>query len=225
MPPISFLTPQNSYLFSLLMVWIVVIASFTSNSKVHLIKRLVSMVSSHRNLSRHLCILLTKAISRISISLPYRSSMTSLAHFLGWTMTNKSVMYNGPPPSLALIQPPSIPPISTLVMSIIALLDRLFFISHSLGNPSACKWRLVRFAFSDSTALSPSCLQDGHFLVKFYTLHHDDVRFNAINQRYWLQCHSLGNLTTPTSATTTHLICPSNTSEALAMKQKLVPFC
>jgi hypothetical protein len=128
-------------------------------------------------------------------------------------------------PPLALVQPPSIPPISTLVTSIIASSDRLCFISHSLGNPSVCEWRLVCIAFSDSTALSPSCLQDERFLVEFYTFHHDDVRFNAINQQYWLQYHSLGNLTNPTSTTTTHLICPSDTLEALAMKQKLVPFC
>jgi hypothetical protein len=63
------------------------------------------------------------------------------------------------------------------------------------------------------------------FPCRDYTLHHDDVHFNAINQLYWLQYHFLGNLTTPTSTTTMHLICPSNTLEALAMKQKLVPFC
>jgi hypothetical protein len=50
------------------------------------------------------------------------------------------------------------------------------------------------------------------------------MHFNAMNQRYWLQYHSLGNLATPTSMTTTHLICPSATLEALAFKQKLVPF-
>jgi hypothetical protein len=136
-----------------------------------------------------------------------------------------TVMYNGLPPFLELIQPPSIPPISTLLTSIIALSDRLFFISHSLGNPSVCEWHLVCTAVSDSTALSPSCLQDKRFLIKFYTLHHDDVRFNATNQPYWLQYHSLGNLTTPTSNTSMHLIRHSDTLEALAMKQKLVPFC
>jgi hypothetical protein len=79
-------------------------------------------------------------------------------------------------------------------------------------------------AMDAATALSSSCFQDRCFLVKFYTLHHDDVRFNAINQRYWLQYHFLANLTTPISTTTMHLICPSNTLEALAMKQKLAPF-
>jgi hypothetical protein len=99
----------------------------------------------------------------------------------------EQILYHGPPPSLFAYKPPSIPPISSLVASIINLLDKLFFISHSLGNSTMREWRLVRVAFPDSTALSPSCLQDGHFLIKFYTLHHANVCFNACNQRYWLQ--------------------------------------
>jgi hypothetical protein len=141
------------------------------------------------------------------------------------TVEADTLIYNGLLPSPALIQPPTIPPISTLVTSIIASSDRLFFTSHSLGNPSVYKWHLVCVAFSDSTALSLSCLQDRRFLVEFYTLHHHNVCSNAIDQRYWLQYHLLGNLTNPTSTTTMHLIRPSDTSEALAMKQKLVPFC
>jgi hypothetical protein len=94
-----------------------------------------------------------------------------------------------------------------------------------LGNPTAREWRLVRVAFSDSTALSPSCLQDGRFLVDFYILHYSDVRYNAINQRYWLQYHSPSDIHTPTSLTTTHLIRPSDTSESHATRAKLVPFC
>jgi hypothetical protein len=92
------------------------------------------------------------------------------------------VLYNGPPPSRDIPSPLSALPISSLVASIINSLDRLFFISHSLGNPSTCEWRLVCVVFSDSTALSPLCLQDGRFLLEFYTLHHADVCFNATNQ-------------------------------------------
>jgi hypothetical protein len=134
-------------------------------------------------------------------------------------------MYTGPPPLPADLHPPSVPPISSLVAGIIASTDRLFFVSHSLGYPSFWEWHLICVAFLDSTALSPSCLQDGCFLVEFYTLHHEDVWFNATNQRYWLQYHSIGAITTPTSSTTSHLTWPSNMSEALATKQKLVPFC
>jgi hypothetical protein len=55
-------------------------------------------------------------------------------------------------------------------------------------------------------------------------LHHDYVWFNATNQRYWLQYHHKGDITTPTSSTVTHLIRPSDTSEDLACKQHLIPF-
>jgi len=137
---------------------------------------------------------------------------------------NQPVLYTGPPPSRAVPSPPSAPPLSSLVASIINSSDRLFFISHSLGNPNTCEWRLVCMAFSDSTSLSPSCLQDGRFLMEFYTLHHADVRFNASNQRYWLQYHSIGDIATPTPSTTTHLIRPSDTSEAHAACHRLVPF-
>ncbi len=71
----------------------------------------------------------------------------------------------------------------------------------------------------------PLCLQDGRFLVKSYTSHYDDVRFNAVNHQYWLQYHSFGKYATPSSSTQTHLIRPTDTSEALATKQRLVLFC
>ena len=73
-------------------------------------------------------------------------------------------------------------------------------------------------------SMSPSCLQDGQFLIKFYSLHHDDIRFNSTNQRYWLKYHLFDDITTPTSSSTTHFIRPSDTSEAHASKCKLVPF-
>jgi hypothetical protein len=41
----------------------------------------------------------------------------------------------------------------------------------------------------------------------------------------WLQYNSIAEIATPTSSTTTYLIHPSNLSEALAAKQKLLPFC
>ena len=133
-------------------------------------------------------------------------------------------MYHGPPPSPAAVRQPSVPPISTLVKSIIDSTDRLFFVSHSLGNPTIREWRLIRVALTDSTAMSPSCLQDGRFLVEFYILHHEDIRQNATNQRYWLQYHPFREIITPTSSTMTHMIRPSDTSESLAAKNHLVPF-
>ncbi len=120
--------------------------------------------------------------------------------------TVEPILYNGPTPSPAINAPPTIPPISSLVTSILSSLDKLFFMSHLLGNPNIREWRLVRVAFQDSTSLSPSCLQDGWFIVEFYTLHHDDVQFNSFNQHFWLQYHSSGDIATPTSSTATHLI-------------------
>jgi hypothetical protein len=113
--------------------------------------------------------------------------------------------------------------LSLLAASIIVSSHCLFFILHSLGNPTTREWQLVRIAFTDSTALSPSCLQGGQFLVEFNTLHHADVHFYAINQWYWLQYHSMGNISTPSSSTTTHLIWQSDTSEAHAAHLHLVP--
>jgi hypothetical protein len=117
------------------------------------------------------------------------------------------------------------PILSLLVASIIALSDCLFFISHSLGTPTTRKWWLVRIAFMDSTVLSPSCLQNGRFLVEFYTLHHADVGFNAINQQYLLQHHSMGDISTPSSSTIMHLILLSKTSKAHAACLHFVLFC
>jgi hypothetical protein len=137
---------------------------------------------------------------------------------------NESILYNGPPPSPGVINAPPTLPISLLVRSIIDLSDRLFFISHSLGNPSIRGWRLVRVNLPDNTSISPSCLQDGRFLLEFFTLHYNDVRFNGKNQRNWLQYHSIGDIAMPTSSTTTHLIRLSDSLEALAAKNHLVPF-
>jgi hypothetical protein len=158
-------------------------------------------------------------------SFPWIDDNKHARFFCADKIEEEQVLYNGPPPSPAVYTPPLIPSISTLVASIIASSDRLFFVSHSLGNPSVQEWRLVQVAFLDSTALYPSCLQDGQFLVEFYTLHYNNVRFNAINQRYCLQYHLIGKYATPKSSTQTHLIRPSDTSEALATKQHLVPFC
>ena len=141
------------------------------------------------------------------------------------TIEDQPVFYTGPPPSRAVSHLPSAPPLSSLVVGIINSSDRLFFISHLLGNPTTCEWWLVHVAFSNSTSLSPSCLQDGQFLMEFYTIHHANVRFNASNQRYWLQYHSIGDIATPTPSTTTHLIPPSDTSEAQSACHRLVPFC
>eukprot|EP00956_Cyclotella_meneghiniana_P020964 scaffold37640_cov83-Cyclotella_meneghiniana.AAC.3 len=134
------------------------------------------------------------------------------------------VMYNGPTPS-----PPIAPPspvsmdISTLASAIVKSTDRLFFISHSIDSSPNREWRLARVALADSMSLHPRCLQDGRFLVELYILHPADLRFNAANQRYWLQYHSISNIVNPSDTSRTHLIRPTDTSEHYALSKKLAP--
>jgi len=86
------------------------------------------------------------------------------------------------------------------------------------------EWRLVRLAFTDSVLLYPSCTLDGRFLFDFFICHPSDWRYNAVNQRYWLQYHGREDLACPDSSTDTHLVRPSDTSEDYAARHKLRPF-
>jgi hypothetical protein len=60
--------------------------------------------------------------------------------------------------------------------------------------------------------------------VEFFILHHDDIHYNATNQRFWLQYHNSRDIATPTPYAATHLIRPSDTSEVHAKRHGLVPF-
>ncbi len=71
----------------------------------------------------------------------------------------------------------------------------------------------------------PACLQDGRFLLEFFICRPSDSRVNAVNQRYWLQYHTLSKLWSPLSSTETHLIRPSDTLFNYALHHKLCPFC
>jgi hypothetical protein len=131
--------------------------------------------------------------------------------------------YNGPPPAAPSTKPSTDPDIGTLATAIVRSRDKLFFISHSLGNARYREWRLVRVALDDSMSLHPSCLQDGKFLVEFYIPHSSDIRYNNLNQRYWLQYHSTTDIQTPTDYSRTHLVRPSDTSEQYARANGLAP--
>lgn len=134
--------------------------------------------------------------------------------------------YTGPPPDPPSHEPvvPTVPHISLLVASIIASTDKLFFIAHKIGVDGATsEWRLVRVALRDSMAVHPSCLQDGQFLVDFYILHPADVRYNAVNQRYWIHYHPFGDAVAANSDLDSHLIRPSDTSDDYARRHHLVP--
>ena len=94
--------------------------------------------------------------------------------------------YTGPPPAVpdAIVPTCIIPPIPSLIVSIIASTNKLFFIAHKFGIAGDYhKRQLVGVSFTDSIAAYPSCLQDCHFLVDFYIMHPADVRYNAITNQ------------------------------------------
>ena len=133
------------------------------------------------------------------------------------------VMYNGPPPSLPKASKPEpLTPriISTLAPLIISSTDKLFFIARKIGTADCHKWHLVCVAFQDSISLDQLCLQDGLFLIDFYTTHPDDTCFNAINQHFWLQYHDRNAPTFETMDS--HLITPSDTSADRAAHHHLM---
>ncbi|KAL3792444.1 hypothetical protein HJC23_001562 [Cyclotella cryptica] len=134
-----------------------------------------------------------------------------------------SALYHGPPPSMTASKLPKIPDLSTLASRIVKSDDRLFFISHEIPLSQQREWRLVRVNLEGSMSLRPSCLTDGRYLVDFYIIHPSDLRFNATNQRLWLQYHKETDLRSPSIQAETHLIRPSDTSEQLAKRHSLVP--
>ncbi len=69
-----------------------------------------------------------------------------------------------------------------------------------------------------------SALQDGKFLVEFYTCHSNDKYFNAINQCYYLEYHPAQQSRYHTSDQLTHLIRPSASSAAYSASEGLAPF-
>ena len=61
-------------------------------------------------------------------------------------------------------------------------------------------------------------------MVEFFVVHTADIKLNGVNPRYWLHYHCLSDIQSPLSDSNTHLIRPSDTSEAYAARQGLVPF-
>ena len=134
------------------------------------------------------------------------------------------VMTMGPPPAAPAHSIPTIPAIHLLTASIISSTNKLFFVSHSIGANDSCEWRLARLAFNDSVLLYPSCTLDGRFLFEFYISHPSDWHYNAVNQCYLIQFHGQEDMMCPDLSTDSHLICPSETSDAYALRHKLRPF-
>jgi hypothetical protein len=128
----------------------------------------------------------------------------------------------GPPPEAPQISIPVIPSLEALNAVLILSEDRLFFISVSIG-PNIREWRLAQLDFETSAKLSPASMLTGRYLFEFYHCHPADYRFNAINQRYWLQYFSESDILQPDQASQTHLVKPSASSRVFATKNKLVP--
>ncbi len=146
-----------------------------------------------------------------------------------WYMDKNSISLlpaftTGPPPAAPIHPIPAIPSILLLVAAIVQNTDCLFFISCKFCNNNAREWRLAWVAFMESMSLYPSCTPDGRFLFKFYICHPDDWCYNAINQWYWLQLHSVSNLAFPRLTTETHLVWPTDSSNSYAAHHKLMRF-
>ena len=66
-------------------------------------------------------------------------------------------------------------------------------------------------------------MQTGKFLVDFYISHPADWRYNAVNQRFWLQYFKESEVLHPDQESKTHLVRPLALSASYALWQHLVP--
>ena len=128
----------------------------------------------------------------------------------------------GPPPAAPIICNPKIPTLAVLNAAMILSEDRLFFISIPFSSNDVREWRLVQLEYDLSIACSPSCIETGRFLCSFYISHPADFRYNAVNQRFWLQHFKETDLRHPDQPHDLHLVKPSPTSTAFAIKNHLV---
>ncbi len=143
---------------------------------------------------------------------------------LGDSVAHIPGLYTGPPPSTPSCSIPAAPLANIIAQRTINSTDKLFYISRKIGF-NVCKWQLVHIFLCVTTSLYPSCLEDGKYIVEFYTSHPADFRYNAINQQFWLQYHTQEDLMGPCLSSDTHLIHPSNTLEAYAKHHRLLAFC
>ena len=112
---------------------------------------------------------------------------------------------------------------TTLAQRIINSAKKLCFILWKIRF-TVHKWRLVCIVFGATTSSYPSCLEKGKDIVQFYTSHPSDFCLNAINRWFWIRYHSQEDLMGPCLSCDTHLIKPSNSSEAYALYHKLFSF-
>ena len=140
------------------------------------------------------------------------------------TRSQSSALKRIPPPPTEAPPASRVPDIGPLTANILASRDKLFFVAHSILGSDASEWALVRIDLQLSIKAHPTALQDGRFLAQFYTCHPADKRYNAANQRYWLEYLPVLEVADPFRNKHTHLIRPSNESESYAVAEGLRPF-
>ena len=120
-----------------------------------------------------------------------------------------------------LRQLPMVPAIGPLTVNLLASADKLCFLSNCVQGSNMAEWALVRVDLQRSVLSHPSTLQDGQFLVDFYTCQSADKMFNALNQRYWLEYHPKFDLSNPYCDCFTHMIRPSAQLPSYAVAEGL----
>jgi hypothetical protein len=177
MHPIYTHTHWNSALFNHMTVLTLGMANYTNQLRLTHSKRLngfdliqLFKISANFLMTDQVLEFWLPSLSKLNDDLfpfDWSSEVDRHHYLLGDTISTLPVMYTGPPPSAPMYFTPTIPPLSILTWSIIQSSEKIFFISHSIGTNNACEWQLVRVELQESMCLYPSCLQDGHFLVKF----------------------------------------------------------
>ena len=117
-----------------------------------------------------------------------------------------------PPPPIEAHPAPRVPDVTRLTASIMSSTDKLFFIAHEI------------IYLQLSIDAHPECLQGGRFLTQLCICHPADKKYNAINQRYWLDylpTYAGDNIRRNRN---TNLIKPSSNSESYAEAKCLRPF-
>ena len=117
-----------------------------------------------------------------------------------------------------------VPDLGALSAAILTSNDKLFFIAHRIPGSNVAEWNLVSVALTETVSIHPTAMQDGQFLVNFYICHPADIRYNAINQRYWLEYHPKLEDSNTNHRATAHLIRPTSTSAAYVTADGLRPF-
>ena len=142
----------------------------------------------------------------MSLSLVPQGRIQSISVQRRRLLTYRARVLHRPAILCSALHAPTILPAAILAQQIVKSSDKLFFISHGIGARDVREWRLVRVALEATMASYSSCLVDGRYLIDFYISHPSDYRYNAINQRFWLQYHSRDDILANSTSANTHLL-------------------